>query len=969
MPHLIDQIKADKARRRNELLLYLMSQARNAQHLKNRTRRLIVDFPAEVPAVPTGFDAEQWPAIWNRFRTLHPFGIEVVMHDSGSLAESDADHFLRLRIDSIYHAATVLFNHLGMDAARLALLNQAYQNLNRRADELLRRIDLSHAECLALSKDLAVAFLNDASVLLAQHNTGNNHVDAKQVTKAAKQLEKAEQRYPCEAVQRDLLSLRFPDETLATLDTEAGLTEEINFSWEYYRRHYQRTAEQQAAAAAAGATPELAQDRGAGLGGAVPSATAHDPEGYDLANFAMVEQSDMAHFNPTEHAVTGQVRQLTSRAGTFSPLSNSHLNPHQKCLWAYRKAWQMLTDDAHQAQQAGQHTGNITHVHVHLITASGPGGRAQSQYKQFMHTRLASYALINPSELTLGDDNYQASFIYLCIGINKFRRYHSNQQYGLNAMAMIQLYRRYYAFLPTDNKLGLPPFASAPYVTALETLQTATQVYLAATAANPASRALAGLRQRVKDAEQDVHRMAIPLANVLRERVLSSKTVSDLVKSPVPAKPAADDAAGWQQFHCYYGTQCMQLIQQLMPYVNHSEKFGRTWRNVFKGNALSNSKIGIIQSLITVLANAIDVFSSFGCKSANDRAFLVALLIHSLADRINKGKTITAEDVEEIKEAIKPDFASRGTHYHAQLDLRGGTQKFSDTSYVTSAPGYKSSKKLAKAAPHMLLKDFKPRTTLRFAGPHYAATAFYTDVATFHDHLNMALEHRYIAACREQSRLSSLFHSHNRAGALTILLGSISRCPNVHSAIRLLWLQYSAIKRGQLKGLLQQTLVAFVDHHFGGVAVRRHGSKGMTYSLQDAFVGNEIIPHNGECFSLTQHGPEQARAVAVRLNKYVYKATQKLFAVAEATRALHHGLADLYRLIERLNGCLVIELAAADDLVTRFNESLAEANNILGPAFSAFDENSNNQKVNNELAKLREHLPDPIQVDVEVAGI
>ncbi len=276
MENLIDQIKQAEAKRRSELLSYIITKfpPTQATRLQNRTCRLRLDFS----------DPQSSPNLTNEQRAKllhqHPFGLEVLLRDDNSLAEADTNHFLRLRIESVHDAAKRYLTQLGNSQQQIATLAIIYKTLNQRADELQRRFDLPSKECLKRADLLAKAFLNDTSILLAQRESGAEQVSKKQVKRAVKRLTEAEQRFPCQDAKRDVLTIRLPGDAL-TAQRQAN----TSFSWEYYRRHYHHTPEQH------GAIPGLQEGVIASehlrinADGPVPSASAHDPKGYDLTNF------------------------------------------------------------------------------------------------------------------------------------------------------------------------------------------------------------------------------------------------------------------------------------------------------------------------------------------------------------------------------------------------------------------------------------------------------------------------------------------------------------------------------------------------------------------------------------------------------------------------------------------------------------------------------------------------------------
>ncbi len=538
------------------------------------------------------------------------------------------------------------------------------------------------------------------------------------------------------------------------------------------------------------------------------------------------------------------------------------------------------------------------------------------------------------------------------------RHYHSARQYGVNAMAMIALYQHYKTQTNLDLSF-LPEQDYQIYTNALAHLQAAARTYLEAVANNQEPAGLEQLLKRLRALEVRTHNLAIPLANTIKAKFISHTEIRELANQAPPAKPQTD--AEWESFHRYTATQCMYLIQKLSPTVHAAwGNYSRlTWRNRFRHNAFSNSNVGIVQALIPVLANAIGIFSSYGCKSANDRAFIVAQLVHSLAQRIDRSDTTTQADITAIKSAIQDDFMARGTHAHSQLDLRGGTQKFSDTPEARNAPGFNSSKQISKAAPHMVKKKLKPKTTLQFASnaQNYNLDAALTETIR-------SLRDDYQNSCNNENRVVHFFRSHNRTAMTAHLATELSRYNSNNNKLRLLWLQYKAISRGQLKDLLKTKLVAVIEQFYGGLALR---GKTTELAIEDALISNEIIPCQNSGYSLEQRQLEPHYDNAKQLNQALYTAIKGLLATAEKSHASPQGLNKLYQLVGKLNSYLILNLSEdskLEDIHWDYSHKLSLAIGGGLQAFhgaEAFPDKKTDHKVTNLLLTLQNRLAAVLQ--------
>src|SRR3990167_2877381 len=526
----------------------------------------------------------------------------------------------------------------------------------------------------------------------------------------------------------------------------------------------------------------------------------------------------------------------------------------------------------------------------------------------------------------------------------------STEQYGVNAMTMIHLYEKYIELMKNPQgklpqgflsikkilqaeRLGADE--SEEYKTALRALKAAALDYLRLVENGAASKELDRALKDVKAKERVVHIKAITIANAIKKQVCDNVAIKAAVAGEPPAIPAPEDRAGWFVYNRYYATQCMYLIQQLMPHVNHVNAgiFGFSFRNIFKESHTSDSRNGLIQALIQMLTNAMGVFSSYGCKSANDRAVFVALIVQALSERMAARGKIVEEDIAAIYEQVKCNYPHSLTQWHSQFDLRGGFQKFADSEHITKARGYEARKELSGEAPHMKKMVFKVRLSLDKA--HYADSAFYK--TNFKTKLPEAIRKAYKGK-GEKFSLRNLFVTHNRHQQLESFLSKLTDCDEFDQAARLLWLQYKALKTGLLKDILLGVLKQCVEDHYGGLCCRGNSTEAI---IKDALIGNCVLTTNGLAYELEKCQDLELKRKIIKFNLLIQKAIQALLQNIEQHRnspGMDDAISRSYQMLFKINKLLVIKSTPEEDLEVLFEHRLQQARelNLSSPVVQEF---------------------------------
>ena len=541
------------------------------------------------------------------------------------------------------------------------------------------------------------------------------------------------------------------------------------------------------------------------------------------------------------------------------------------------------------------------------------GSYSSQEYQQFRDTRLASYYFLDtasetPMQFTLQRQgttyHFKPNFLYCCMGINNFRHYQSMEQYGVNAMAMIGLYLEYEKFMSdTGGLIARKPFERWEldnYFLACGVLQRLVQEYVTAKE-DTDPKALKRLLAQITEQEKAVHSVAIPLANRIKE------TVGQWGE---PRYPDAGIAVQQQRiaFNRYYATQCMILLQELVPYVNTFA--GVAWRNAFRKNSFSASRNGLAQALIPVLTNAIGVFSSYGCKSANDRTTQVALLVGAFRKRVAAKLPITPESVRELNAAVAAHYAHSATQVHSQLDLRGGGQKC-ETPQVKKSTSYRERRLLSKESPHMRLQKGVKLLPgfMSLLGVLETAASRSPGGNEFYKNFPQGILQEY------ENRCKGSWKRHTRSAAVKALCQALSTMENITLQTRILYFQYTALKSGVLKGILQEQLCWLVNKHFQGIAGR---GANIHHAIRSALIENDVITVNGSTPAIEAMADSAAKLCVTTSNCALEKAIEQLFWLAE--KNLTNTNPDLYTAIERLSQ--LISVTPREDLAEAVQQTI-----------------------------------------------
>lgn len=309
---------------------------------------------------------------------------------------------------------------------------------------------------------------------------------------------------------------------------------------------------------------------------------------------------------------------------------------------------------------------NIKNIHTHLITGAGPGSMANRQGQQFDDAQIAAMATWMGTEKETNDVGY----FYMCNGINWLRHVDvltldgEQRLEGNNCVGMIELYKQ----LPTLTKgSGLKNVDLSAYQKQMAAIKTLTKEYLYAVEANylpfkktcdaavidpsveqKVVKDLNARREKINQLKLALHKEAGSANKAIYEEL---KTHADKIKS-LATVPAQKDA--YVAYQAYYEAQRL---------FNEKNSIGVPLWKLEENN-------GQMQALINLAAEHAGNFGSFGCKSNNDRAFVVATITTALAKLVSdvmSGITMYL-DLTKLREMAQEKYAIHISHVHTQLD-------------------------------------------------------------------------------------------------------------------------------------------------------------------------------------------------------------------------------------------------------------------------------------------------------------
>ena len=324
-------------------------------------------------------------------------------------------------------------------------------------------------------------------------------------------------------------------------------------------------------------------------------------------------------------------------------LNESNRNIIQKCidqLWPEidNKTGDLLKDNADAIC-------NVQNLHTHLITAAGIGSGPYKQYMQFLDGRIAQYA-------TQGKEN---GYIYMSNAINSLR-YDAISFYfsrplqritrklkGTNRVALIELYRNVEKYLEENQKIEI----TSNYDQALENTQKTAKLYVSQYETNPEDKELLQVkRNQFRLAETLLHKKAEDLNDQIY-KTFKNIDIDSLKNGPEKRSE-------------YLALKAYQIVQILFN--------ERHWSGLSKWRLAKNN--GLMQALVQLTAEQSGMFASSGCKSANDRELILALIISQLAENIEDQNYELNLDkaTDEILEKAQAAYAWHISRHQSSLD-------------------------------------------------------------------------------------------------------------------------------------------------------------------------------------------------------------------------------------------------------------------------------------------------------------
>ncbi|MDF1794995.1 MAG: hypothetical protein P1U63_00520 [Coxiellaceae bacterium] len=575
----------------------------------------------------------------------HPFGIEVNLSDSSKRAESDVtDNVLDLNLANLHAVAMTKGN-----PANQPVITRLYQQYDQQRI-FLRQLNIPEKEKIKRANTIVQHFFNAVGTVLSESGVAKPD-------KLPKLISHWLQEYRSERAQRDHVAIQVNRGKSITnfLENDAATSAHI----QSYRRWYERDDKPR------------------------PTATAHNYES-EVPNFAEITEASV-NLNATNTPAVS-VTHIGQSHGSLAPaveystkgstVSTDHMKKkHNLALKAYTNMQRLIIEDH-------RHTHGFTaHVYTHLLTASKHLGAAQGQVHQFLDQRMAAYAL--------------PKMIYMDYGINGARDHLNDHQSGVNNMAMVALYQHFIDTIePCDDFLAIERMGSASgaaersgatlyrrYLTEKQNLTDTAQSYigaytkrlqLSAEHDNPDTKPvrkvqiknllqggrssmghIQKLREQVKQHEKTVHGLATDLADMIKNYVDNTRTQTYVTTALSDDSTEADKTR-------HYAKQAMFVIQQLreMNKPTSIKTKSLTWQpdsTQKTPTALQKAKTwksnvanGVLQAMIQIVSSSIGLHTSSGCKSANDRQYVVAATVSALAKRMERGEPIATTDLKAM---------------------------------------------------------------------------------------------------------------------------------------------------------------------------------------------------------------------------------------------------------------------------------------------------------------------------------
>lgn len=331
---------------------------------------------------------------------------------------------------------------------------------------------------------------------------------------------------------------------------------------------------------------------------------------------------------------------------------------------------------------------NVKNIHTHLITAAGIGSLSANQRTQFMDASIAQYA-------TRRND---AGYVYMTNGIN-MGRYDTftfdpaGHLFGNNTCALVELTKVLLAkkpqlfevdFTEYDKRLATVRASANKYIEAIEKDFMKTKALVLHTERTLAQQQ-ATLKQ-LKDTRVDKKMIADLEAAIKKSKLELTGLKSDLkgFEKDLTKKRKSFRSTEKKLLH-FAKWLNTKIANQFNKFQRHIEglanipdqaqlylayKALELVETLFTSNAWKNaSNIGVMQALVNLAAEQLDISSSYGCKSNNDRALLLALLISELAKITpGTGEKLSKDYLDNLLANAQKAYAWHISRQHTVLD-------------------------------------------------------------------------------------------------------------------------------------------------------------------------------------------------------------------------------------------------------------------------------------------------------------
>lgn len=330
----------------------------------------------------------------------------------------------------------------------------------------------------------------------------------------------------------------------------------------------------------------------------------------------------------------------------------------------------------------------IKNIHTHLISAGGINKFRGNETELFEDCRIAQYATRQNG----------AAYIYMSNGVNAFRyaTIFSGALKKNNCVAMVEIFRIVNAKYPTVL-VNVP--SENKYTESLDVVEKAAKDYMAELAnyapqKTTHDRLQRELKQLYADLERFKSLQLMNSVNSITEKIRKKKeelkgsenSLRPLKKKLNTLKTKFDRAEKrlHKQARAYNRAmrRCLKNNKNKMDSLSNREE-ALAFRAFTLAEELFNGKFGILrldkwkqdkyngvmQALLQLTAQLSDTFSSSGCKSANDRELLLALIVSQLSEVIADDSIVLDESyLNKILENAQKAYAWHISHRQTALD-------------------------------------------------------------------------------------------------------------------------------------------------------------------------------------------------------------------------------------------------------------------------------------------------------------